>query len=227
MFHKFLSILLSWLYLLIVQGFLASATTKKKYTPTIERKPVSQSEAAGSRGCVRAMGTTPLVFLIPRERVQPTLSRHPTFIWYLPQPVPVPLRFTLIKPGTMDVIYRQEIQGDKAGIFVLKLPTNLSKLSENQEYRWTITLVCNDLKPSSNISLWGWLKPISTPVELQQKLSLATSRSEKSKILEEAGFWHDVYQVWYDSLPENSIIRLDKTSLPEDVQRQLEQKEIL
>jgi hypothetical protein len=172
------------------------------------------------------METTPFVFLTPRERVQPTLSRHPTFVWYLPQPVSVPLRFTLIQPGTPAVIYRQEIRADKAGIFLLKLPAHLPDLSANQEYRWTVTLVCNDLKPSSNISLWAWIKPISTPVELPPKLSSATSRSERSKILREAGLWHDAYEVWYDSVPENTIRILDKNSLPEDVQRQLEQKEV-
>ena len=224
MFPKILSILLL-ISPLTVPGLPAAAETEKKYTPTtIEREPVSDSEAGGSRGCSQAMGTTPLIFLIPRDQVQPTLSRHPTFVWYLPQPVSVPLRFTLIQPGTTGIIYRQEIQADQAGIFRLKLPASLPELRENQEYRWTVTLVCNDLKPSSNISLWAWLKPISASGELQQRLNSARSRNEKSRILSEAKLWHDVYDVWFDSVSQNKITILSKTFLPEEVQRQLRQQ---
>ena len=224
MFPKILSILLL-IFPLTVPGLLTAAETQKKYTPTtVEREPVSDSEAGGSRGCSQAMGTTPLVFLTPRDQVQPTLSRHPTFVWYLPHPVSVPVRFTLIEPGTTNIIYRQEIQGNQAGIFVLKLPASLPELRENQEYRWTVTLVCNDLKPSSNISLWAWLKPISASGELQQQLSSATSPSEKVRILHEAQLWHDAYQVWSDGVSENKIAILSKTNLPEAVYQQLRQR---
>lgn len=199
----------------------ASASTKRTI-PQIQREPIEDVEAGGSRGCSTEIASTSLILLTPRNQTQLTVSKRPTFVWYVSK-ASVTVRFTLIKPETPGFIYRQSVQLNQPGFVALRLPPD-TELVENQEYRWTVTVVCNELKPSSNRSIWAWFKPIATPPELKEKLSTATSGSEHTQIYAEAGLWHDAYGVWYDTLSKNNAApNSEDTTLTENFQRLLEQ----
>ncbi|NER50357.1 MAG: DUF928 domain-containing protein [Symploca sp. SIO1A3] len=170
------------------QSFLISQNTRSRisFTPPIHKKSKS-SRGAGSRGCADEFLQEDLVtLLIHSDRAAgQTISEHPSFFWYLSQPVKVPMRFALVEPGVAEPVFTTEIEpppeGMPAGIVQLELPQDKPELVPGKLYKWSVTLVCDAYKESANPFYYSWIERIATPPELeQQPASLA-----------QAGLWPD------------------------------------
>ncbi|NES22391.1 MAG: DUF928 domain-containing protein [Symploca sp. SIO3E6] len=170
------------------QSFLISQNTRSRisFTPPITKKSKS-SRGAGSRGCTDEFLQEQLVTLLIHSDQAPgqTVSGHPSFFWYLSQPVKVPIRFALVEPGVAEPVFTTEIEpppeGMPAGIVQLEVPKERPELAPGKLYKWSVTLVCDAYKESANPFYYSWIERIATPPELeQQPASLA-----------QAGLWPD------------------------------------
>jgi hypothetical protein len=197
--------------------------------PPIERNPAGDSEAAGTRGCDLETSKADLILLTSTQQIQSTISTHPAFFWYLSNidlVQPPTLRFTLIEPRVPEPIYESKVVASHSGLWVLKLPPQLPGLMQNKEYRWTVTLVCNELKPSSNKSIWAWIQRISPPTTLEQKLANTGSAIQRSQIYAAEGLWQEAYESLIESPANQAFAIFDLENLPPTVKAWLLQKGI-
>ena len=152
-------------------------------------------KAGGSRGCNLPLDNT-VTLLVPQNHTATTASERPIFFWYLAQKLSLPLRFTLLEPGK-EPIFLKELTPEP-GIIALKLPQSSQALEIGKTYRWTVTVVCNQKKPSRNLFAQAWIErvPMPTSSKLEQKddnLFCSTKYAE-------AGIWYDALSCNYDQL---------------------------
>jgi hypothetical protein len=142
-----------------------------------------------------------VTLLVPQDHTGTTISEHPTFFWHLSQKLSSPLRFTLLEPGQKPILTK-EID-PKPGIIALKLPKNSQGLEIGKTYRWTVTVVCNTKKPSSNLFAQAWIERVALPTS--NKLSEYTNNTSLCSIkYAQAGIWYDALACDYSKLSQNN-----------------------
>lgn len=169
--------------------------SSQQYIPPIASNP-RRTIGSGSRGSPQDI----ITLLIPSEDYagQTTLS-HPTFFWYLSQPVNGPIEFALVETGVAEPIFKTQIDSPDVGIMQLELPKNLPGLKVGHTYRWSVRLVHNTKRPSANPFSMSWIQRVSTPIALEQPPSVAAAKSyvpsqtwrDRAWSYAEAGLWYD------------------------------------
>ncbi|HEY9829924.1 MAG TPA: DUF928 domain-containing protein [Stenomitos sp.] len=159
------------------QSFLVSQATSSRirFVPPVTKNP-RQSQGAGSRGCAEeTVGQNLVTLLIPsQDYIGQTISRYPTFSWYLSQPIEVPMQFTLVEEkngGGGETIWEKQIDSPQPGMIHVEIPKDRPKLLPGKTYRWTITLVCNSVQPSANRYFISYIERVPITPDLAQKLS--------------------------------------------------------
>ena len=159
------------------QSFLVSQATNSRirFVPPVTKNP-RQSQGAGSRGCAEeTLGQNLVTLLIPsQDYIGQTISSHPTFSWYLSQPVEVPMQFTLVEDkrgGGGKTIWEKKIDSPQQGMIHIEIPKDRPELVPGKTYRWTVTLVCNSVQPSANRYLISYIERVPITRALEQKLS--------------------------------------------------------
>lgn len=162
----------------------------QQYVPPGDRKAPQRTEGSGARGCTNSIPVT-LNLLAPNDHIARTTLAHPTFLWHISSATTAPMVFTLTAPGNNQPIFQKRMKADKAGIVELKLPQETAELALNQQYRWTVALVCNEKRPSQNINARAWIERVGNTPELTQKLVSATNDSDRAVIYTQSGIWYD------------------------------------
>ncbi|HAX78070.1 MAG TPA: hypothetical protein DCY88_20170 [Cyanobacteria bacterium UBA11372] len=168
----------------------ANAAQVKQYVPPSNRERLQRTEGGGSRGCTNAAPVS-LSLLTPKDHIARTVSAHPTFLWHISDATSAPLVFTLTERGANQPIFQQQLKADRAGIMRLEIPPTAPRLEEGKEYRWTVTLVCNEKRPSENVYARAWIERVATPSNLDQKLAAASSEGDRAAIYAQSGLWYD------------------------------------
>ncbi len=236
----------------IVQGnknFLMSQATGSpvRFVPPVTKNPRT-SQGAGSRGgCEQSSipAEDLVTLLIPsKDYIGQTTSSHPTFFWYLSQPVSLPMQFTLRESGVSQPLYQKQIDSPKPGIIQLEIPKDRKGLVAGKSYGWSVTLVCNAKRPSVNPFFYSWIERVPTTPALEQKLALTNSNSntatqmllsekssgdrnsllkamrERASIYAQAGLWYDALATLSKAQTANSsesYVREDFLSLLDQV----------
>ena len=140
-----------------------------------------------------------LTALAPYTHVGHSASTNPTFTWYVPDPEPYPIKFSLYELSLTDdsqnkatEIYRVELK-NASGIMTHSLPTEQANLTPGKTYLWQVTVVCNRARPSENIMVSNRVKIVETDPNISTKIS-AISKSDrvaKADIYAQAGLWYD------------------------------------
>ena len=165
------------------------ANTTKNYRPPKGEKREQARKAGGSRGCRIPLKDT-VTLLVPQDHTATTISPHPTFFWHLSQKLSLPLRFTLLEPGKKPILTKE--LKPEPGIVALKLPQSNKPLEVDKIYRWTVTVICNDDKPSRNLFAQAWI----------ERVSLAASNSYSENVFDKSSCSNEYAQmgIWYDAL---------------------------
>lgn len=191
---------------------------KFRYVPPTRRAPKS-TQATGSRGCIQSQSQpVTLTLLAPKDHDGLTISGHPTFFWDVS--APAPMVFTLTVPGVAQPLFEQQIQAQSAGIVQLKMPQNLAELVPDREYRWSVSLICNQNRPSANAFVQSWIKRVPATSQLKQKIAATPSERDRAKIYAEAGLWYDALEAIstvYKNNPKDTSLLEDRLSLLEQV----------
>lgn len=121
------------------------------YTPPVnqESNPNQRRQAAGSRGCENESNSTSLRLLTPNELNIKSKSNNPTLMFDISAIPQQPVIVTLTQPNKIEPIFETEITINRAGIWSITAQPKVPLL-ENQQYVWTVMIVCNDLNPSQN-----------------------------------------------------------------------------
>lgn len=183
-----LSLLLA---ILIISNFslVVKAGIKKGYMPPPNREDRAQrTRGAGSRGCSEEQPVS-LNLITPNNHVPTTVSGRPTFLWYVS--APVSMRFTLVEPGVAKPIFNTKLEAKKPGIVQVGIQSKIPELKEGKEYRWTVSIICNEERPSENIYARAWIERVSKTPTLIQTLKVVNQERELAPVYAQSGVWYD------------------------------------
>ena len=187
------------------------------YKPPIRKNP-RRSQGSGSRGdCNQLLlaNSDLIKLLIPsKEYAGQTIASHPTFFLNLVESISIPMEFALVKPGVAEPIFVKTIENASAGIIKIELPENTPSLQTGEIYKWSVSLVCNQRRPSANPLFYSWIERVATQPELSAKLAqINPSDSDKvAAIYGEAGLWYDTLsELENNQIEFNSLLK--KTGL--------------
>ncbi len=207
-----------------------------RFVPPATRSP-RQSQGAGSRGCEGSLPVDLVTLLIPaKDYIGQTTSGHPTFFWYLSQPVSVPIQFTLVEPGVSEPVFKTQIDSPQPGMIKLQVPKDRPDLVTGRIYKWSVSVLCKERRPSDNVYLQSWIERVPITQALSQQLNSATSTSNSpTKTLRDLRFAAalryraSIYArsgLWYDALADLSTAQTlnpNEQSLKEDFLSLLDQ----
>ena len=165
-------------------------------------------QGAGSRGsglveCLPANSGS-LVALLPDTNLGLTTAAYPRFFWSVPLTNAPLMEFTLYevdaKQANRNLIYKTtfSITGE-AGIASLSLPTdvNLPPLRLGQDYRWSVSLICNPTDRAQDITVDGWVQRVVPSSTFTQQLKQAKPR-DRPAIYAQNGLWFNTVETLID-----------------------------
>ena len=169
-----------------------SATRQRpsKYVPPRTDARRQRLISGGSRGCNQSVNAS-VTLLVPSSHLPITISSHPIFLFHLDNIPSRPLLFTLVEPGIIKPLFETKLTLTQPGLVTLKLPEQSLGLEIGKEYYWTVSLLCNEKRPSQNAYARAAIKRISPPAYFPQKLISNPDNLEKAEIYAQSGLWYD------------------------------------
>ncbi len=180
---------------LVEVGFVSPARAETAPTDDLDYEPPNRgmpktTQGTGSRGCTLSEPVT-VTLLVPNDHTGQTISGRPTFFWHVSGSTSVPVEFALVEPGVTKPLFVQRMQVEKRGIMQVQLPQDAPELVSGRKYRWSVSLLCNPNRPSSNVFVQSWIERVAAKPELTQKLLNAQSELERARIYAASGLWYD------------------------------------
>ncbi|MBW4543576.1 MAG: DUF928 domain-containing protein [Symplocastrum torsivum CPER-KK1] len=167
--------------------------------PTSGSLPVNR-EGGGTRGAKCIQGNDSLIALVPASLIGETIAEYPTVFWYMPKTVASQLEF-MLQDANQEEIYSTTYTLAKStdntvigtpGIMSLSLPAfaNLPPLKLNQEYFWTVALVCNPTDRSLDVFAGGGIKRVQPDPTLARRVQQATPQ-ERIALYANKRLWYE------------------------------------
>lgn len=157
--------------------------------PKQEREKPQETQSSATRGCRKDL-TGLVTLLAPREHVGLTGAARPVLFYHLSRKLEIRALLTLAEIDGRSAILEQPIALNQPGIQSFHLPEKI-ELETNQEYLWTITLVCNPVRPSEGIEVQAVLKRVALSPALERQLGQAASPRERSRLYAQSGIWYE------------------------------------
>ncbi len=137
----------------------------------------------------------PLTVLASRNYVGRTISRHPTFAWFVPgDSASKPMQFTIYEwvPGGKPKEVRKMSLPSSPGIMKLS-PFSDSELGlqPGKEYLWQVVIHCDPDNPSGDLVSEASIEVVEMPAAVQSELNRAVNSVEKVNIYAQAGLWYN------------------------------------
>ncbi|NES83257.1 MAG: DUF928 domain-containing protein, partial [Moorea sp. SIO2B7] len=105
--------------------------SRLRFIPPTDSAP-RKSNGSGSRGWYEQLPRELVTLLIPSQKVAArTIAGHPRFVWYLSEPVDVPMVFTLVDTVENQTIFEKRIDSGQVGMISVELPENSPELIAN------------------------------------------------------------------------------------------------
>ena len=188
-----------------------------KYKPPKQTSaPSGPTTSTGRRGGCSRDRKTSLTALAPHQHVGQTTTSYPTFLWYVPESNPYPLRFQLYALGATgkQLLYTTQFHSTP-GLMQHKLPPNQAGLVKGRRYSWQVILFCNPNRPSTAVVAGAKIDVMSLPTTLSNSLASMNQSENRSMLYAESGFWYDALAEI--SKPEYITLSAAKTSLIQDL----------
>jgi len=178
-------------------------STHLGYIAPTSEKNAQQVTVNSSRGTC-SQQSYELRLLSPSDHTPQTVSKHPTFLAYLPKQINKPFIFTVVEPKVIDSILEKRIESiEKSGFIKFEVPPTAPELEVNKEYILTIMIVCNEQRPSENSYLRISFKRVELNEQSLQELEKATSDLTRSEIYAQSGIWFDSIATIYEAYAKN------------------------
>ena len=123
-----------------------------------------QRTPGGSRG-ERCNSLAPQVvtLIVPEDHIGTTVSSRPTVIWFNSEHISQPVRLTFHSSGSKPILVK-DFSSLPKGFRTFTIPENSPGLEIGEVYKWTVTVVCNEKRPSKNLYAQAWIKRVSAPM---------------------------------------------------------------
>ncbi len=165
-----------------------------------DQKPVPsdrRSDAGTTRGTTRGCSGRgmPLTVLASRNYVGRTISRHPTFAWFVPgDSASKPMQFTIyewVPGGNLKEVRKMSLQSSPGIMKLSPFSDNEQGLQPGKEYSWQVVIHCDPDNPSGDLVGEASIEVVAMPPAVQSKLNKAVNSDEKVNIYAEAGLWYN------------------------------------
>lgn len=178
------------IYLSSIVPLKAKAQSRITYIPPKQDKEKPQeSQSSATRGCRQDL--TEVVTLIAPEAHQGlTTLAQPILFYSVAQKVSSPALLTVAEINGRSALVESKIDLSEPGIKTFKFPSKVL-LENNQDYLWTITIVCNPKRPSDSVEVQTTLKRVPIEAELARQLAQAKTPRQKSYYSALSGLWYD------------------------------------
>lgn len=173
-----------------------NAERRKVTLPTV---PVYRPPLRGAPPLTRLVGggtrakgkELPLLAVLAPEHTGLTVNEKPVLYWYLSAPVSDRLELTVIDETAIKPLLEVNLDPPKkAGVQRVSLANYGIRLKPGVEYQWSIALVPDPQKRSSDAITSGTIQYIAPPQPLSDKLAQAEPMT-LSYIYAEEGYWYD------------------------------------
>lgn len=163
---------------------------------------ISGGSRSPDTACLLAQNE-PVIALMPKNNVGTTLSTHPTFWFSLPAVNPNrTLEFGLFDQNG-ELVHQELLHAPaEAGLTQLSLPDTASPLIAERDYRWYLSVVCNQESRAEDLVVTGWVRRVEAERELLTQLELSTPQEQLS-LYENADLWYEKVAVLSDMLRQN------------------------
>jgi hypothetical protein len=196
-------------------------------TPTVPGRRQGAGSRGGESGQCLPNPADSLVALLPPTNLGLTTAAYPRFFWSLPASNASLVEFTLYdvdaKQANRNLIYKTtfSITGE-AGIASLSLPTDvtLPPLKPGQDYRWSVSLVCNSGDRSQDVTVDGWVQRVTPTATVSQQLKQADPR-DRPAVYAQNSLWFDTLETLADQRcdrPKDAALTTSWTELLKSVE---------
>ncbi|MCK5091489.1 MAG: DUF928 domain-containing protein, partial [Gammaproteobacteria bacterium] len=193
------------------------AVTAKIKVP-VYKPPKRGAPAARVGGGTRGVdGVLPDVYVLAPDHVGLTTHEQPTLSWYMSKPTAIHFEFSLIDENGIEPLLELTLEAGnlKAGIQGLDLAKYGIKLKPEVQYQWSVALVPDSKKRSSDVIASGMIERRGVDNSIAERLSKADAQ-EDVFIYAEKGYWYDAVSelsVLIDKNPGNKVLRQQRAEL--------------
>jgi hypothetical protein len=181
--HQLVSIFILGLFLWVTPTAIA------QFKPRTRKAPSPYTRAGGSRGCPSDENKIPLMLFAPQTYVSETVSKHPTFAWYVSAAHPV--KFSLFefdaKEKLKELGNTQNLNASP-GVNKFTIASTYPELTLGKKYLWQITIRCGN----GLVFERAEFQVVNMPLALKGTLSNINS-TQKVSFLAEKGLWYDAF----------------------------------
>jgi len=186
------------------------------YTPPKRGAPLARV-GGGSRGVDDGL---PYISVITPDHVGYTSMSAPVLYWYISEDMKTRFEFALINDDDIEPMV--EVTSEQmmtAGLNSMNLADHGVTLLPGVAYQWSVALVSDENKRSSDIVSSGQIELLEMTEE--QKASLEnTSGEDRVAILAREGYWYDTFDSMSRLIaddPDNTTLRTQRAMLLEQI----------
>lgn len=182
----------------LTSGLFAPVAWANGFVPTNPGRPGNRV-GGGVRGCLS--GVPPrLLALIPDSNLGYTTEAYPSFYAYVPNNTAPLMEFSLFETDKTgehrQLLYRSVMPSQQtAGIVRFSLPEDIgiAPLNYDQDYQWSVALICNANNPDAALRTLSWIQRVAPEDGLADQLATA-DLSQQARLYAENGLWFDALE---------------------------------
>lgn len=186
------------------------------YTPPKRGAPLARV-GGGSRGVDDGL---PYISVITPDHVGYTSMSAPVLYWYISEDMKTRFEFALINDDDIEpMVEVTSEQTMTAGLNSMNLADHGVTLQPGVAYQWSVALVSDENKRSSDIVSSGQIELLAM-TEAQQQLLENAAGEERVAILAREGYWYDTFDSMSRLIaddPDNTTLRTQRATLLEQI----------
>lgn len=137
----------------------------------------------------------PLTVLASQNYVGRTISRHPTFAWFVPHDsASKAMQFTIyewVPGGKPKEVHQMSLQSSPGIMKLSPFSDSELGLEPGKEYLWQVVIHCDSDNPSGDLVSGAIIEVVGMPAGVQSELNKAVNIDEKVNIYAKAGLWYN------------------------------------
>ena len=165
---------------------------------SLEQKRANELVSRNQDTCAKEVR---VVELIPNH-VPNTISDSPSFLYYFSKIPDKKVLLSISEPKVIEPLFEEEITIERSGIIEIK-PTLAKQLVENKYYVVSLTIVCNQKRPSKNKYIRYAFKRVPKSAQLESALSSVDSESAQAEVLAKQGIWLEALASAYSQFQQS------------------------
>lgn len=192
---------------------IASHVRMPEYRPPKRGAPAARV-GGGTRGFDKEM---PNLYVLAPDHVGLTGQEQPVLNWYMSKPAKMQFEFSLIDENGIEPILEVTLGAEqlKAGIQGLSLADYGIRLKPGVQYQWSVALVPDAGKRSSDILASGMIERRNLSADMTSRLSKA-GEQEGVFIFAEEGYWYDAVSRLsglIETNPDSALLKQQRAEL--------------